>query len=113
MLPQRQDMARHGFLMWSNSAVAQAVGADDPVTITYLVFLVGRGVVTLGIWLRTGLTLRHCQYSCHYGWHIWWCSACSAGLPCSPGLTAPGTPSSWTSGLTRMATAASRHSNVV
>jgi putative transposase len=29
-------MACHGFLMWSNSAVAQAVGANNPVTITYL-----------------------------------------------------------------------------
>src|ERR1019366_4816061 len=35
-------MACHGSLMWSNSAVAQAVGADNTVTITYLVFLVVR-----------------------------------------------------------------------
>ena len=74
-------MACHGFLMWSNSAVAQAVGADNPVTITYLVFLVVRGVVKLGIWLRMGLTLRHCQYSGHYGSHIWWCSASASNRP--------------------------------
>jgi|ERR1039458_6775724 hypothetical protein len=35
-------MACHGSLMWSNSAVAQAVGADNTVTITYPVFLVVR-----------------------------------------------------------------------
>jgi hypothetical protein len=27
----------------------------------------------LGIWLRTGLTLRHFQYSCHYDSRNSWC----------------------------------------
>ena len=53
-----------------------------------------QAVVKLGIWLREGQTIRHCQYPCHYDSPTWRCCGCSAGSPCSPDLTTPRTPRS-------------------
>ena len=64
------------------------VGADNGVTAADLVFTVVPGFTKFGIWLREHDGLRHCQYSCHYDWPTWRCSASSAGLPCSPAPTA-------------------------
>ena len=72
----------------------ERVGADNPVTAADLVALCRTRTLELGIWLREGLTLRHCQYPCHYDSLIWRCCACSAGSPCLPGPTAPRTPRS-------------------
>ena len=48
----------------------------------------------LGIWLREGLTLWHCQCPCHYDSPTWRGSAYSAGSSCLPGPTVPRTPRS-------------------
>ena len=56
------------------------MGAENGVTAAELVLTVVRGVTELGIGLREHGGLGHCQYSCHYDWLIWHCSACSAAL---------------------------------
>jgi putative transposase len=70
------------------------VGADNVVTAVDLVFPAGLRRVKFGIWLRESLAIRHCQYLCRNDSLIWWCSVYSAGLPCWPVLTVPGTPGS-------------------
>ena len=87
---RRQATERGG----PGKALAATVDADNDVTATDLVFAMVRKVMTLGIWLREDDRIRHCQCSCHCGSLIWRCSACSAGLPCSPAPTAPRTPRS-------------------
>jgi hypothetical protein len=73
-------------------AAADVVGAEKGVTAADLVLAVVRGFTKFGVWLREHGRLRHCQYSCHYDLGILRCFASSAGLPCLPALTAPGTP---------------------
>ena len=97
--PVRAENLIHGSDQYSCSSGAlpvmltgHVVGAESGVTIADLVFAVVRSVRELGIWLREHGRIGHCQYSCHCDWLIWRCSACSAGLPCSPGPTEPKMP---------------------
>ena len=48
-------------------------------------------MVRLSNWLRAGLSVGHCRYSCHCDSLTLRCCACSAGLPCSPAPTGPRT----------------------
>jgi len=53
----------------------------------------------VGIWLRDSRSVRHCQYSCHDDSLTWRYSACPAGSPCWPALTAPRTRRSCSCGI--------------
>lgn len=81
-------------LTGASCRVPRPVDADYYVTAVDLVSSTGSEKVKFGIRLREGLTLRHCQYLCHYDSPIWRCCGCSAGWPCSLALTAPRTPRS-------------------
>src|SRR5580704_7284376 len=51
----------------------QAVGADNSVTGADLVCYVGLRAVMLSIWLRGGLMVGHCWYSCRCDSPTWQC----------------------------------------
>jgi hypothetical protein len=74
--------------------IGKPAHAENPVTVADLVSCMGRGTVSLGIWLRTDLAVGHCQYTCQCDSPTWRCCAYSAGSPCSPGPTGLGTPRS-------------------